>query len=609
VESKRHTRGGPDRVLRFGPFVLLPSPPVLLEGDHALHISNRSLDILMMLLQRPGQVVSKEELIAHAWPGAIVDAINLRVHIAALRKVLRDGKPPRFIVNVVGQGYVFVADVRSDDDCSPEIAQTFKGSRIHHLPAPLTPLIGRDAELTALIDVLRAHRLVTIVGAGGVGKTSLATEVAVRLREYYAHGAHFIDLSSIDDGALIADSFAVGLELAISSQPALAELTAYLRSKEVLLVVDNCEHVIEAAAKVTMEILEESPGTRVLATSREPLDTPNEWLYRLLPLECPATDADLTASSAQRYAAVRLFKQRAETSASAFALSDSNVAAISRMCRELDGNPMAIELAAARVSLLGSHQLAARLGEHFLAITNPRRTAAPRQHTLHATLDWSYARLGLAAQITLQRLAIFNSAFTEEAATAVAAHRDLGVQDVLLAVRSLASKSLLAFDTRDPPARYRLLHTTRVYALKKLSNSGEYLDVSRRHCKYVRKLLRNLETDWHSTGPGWIKEFDLALGDVRAALDWAFSSTGDPLLGVEITIASVPFASQLGLVDEFRVRAKQAWMCLEDLSNREAAVEPHLRATLTNMIPTPPNDQPESRPVPPSRFGNDVSGE
>jgi predicted ATPase/DNA-binding winged helix-turn-helix (wHTH) protein len=609
VDSKRATSGRPDRVLRFGPFMLLPSPPMLLEGEHALHVSDRALDILMMLLQRPGQVVSKEELIAHAWPGAVVDAINLRVHIAALRKVLRDGKPPRFIVNVVGQGYVFVADVHSDDECSPAIAQIFKGSRIHHLPAPLMPLIGRDAELTALIDVLRAHRLVTIVGAGGVGKTTLATEVAVRLREHYAHGAHLIDLSSLDDGALIADSFAVGLELAISSQPALAELTAYLRSKEVLLVVDNCEHVIEAAAKITMEILEESPGTRVLATSREPLGTPNEWLYRLLPLECPAPDAGLTASSAQRYAAVRLFKQRAETSASTFALSDSNVAAISRICRELDGNPMAIELAAARVSLLGSHQLAGRLGEHFLAITNPRRAAAPRQHTLHATLDWSYARLGLTAQITLQRLAIFNSPFTEEAAAAVAAYRDLGVPDVVLAVRSLASKSLLAMDTRDPPARYRLPHTTRVYALRKLSKSGEYLDVSRRHCEYVRKLLRSLETHWPLTSPGWIKEFDLAVGDVRAALDWAFSSTGDPLLGVEITIASVPFASELGLVDEFRIRAKQAWMCLERLSNREAEAEPHLRATLTSMVPTPRNDQPESRPVPPSSFGNDGLGE
>ena len=609
MESKRHTSGRPDRVLRFGPFVLLPSPPMLLEGDHALHISDRSLDILMMLLQRPGRVISKEELIAHAWPGAVVDAINLRVHIAALRKVLRDGKPPKFIVNVVGQGYVFVADVRGDDGCSPAIARTFKGSRAHHLPAPLTPLIGRDAELTALMDVLRARRLVTIVGAGGVGKTALAVDAAAKLRESYAHGAHFIDLSSIDDGTLIADSFTVGLELDISRQTAFAELTAYLRSKEVLLVVDNCEHVIEAAARVITEILEQSPGTRVLATSREPLGAPNEWLYRLLPLEFPLIDADLTASSAQRYAAVRLFKQRAETSASAFALSDSNVAAISSICRELEGNPMAIELAAARVSLLGSHQLAARLGEHFLAITNPRRAAAPRQHTLHATLEWSYARLGSAAQITLQRLAIFNSLFTEEAASAVAAHRDLGVQDVLLAVRSLASKSLLAMDTRDPPSRYRLLHTTRLYALKKLSNSGEYLDVSRRHCEYVRKLLRNLETDWRLTNPGWIKEFDLALGDVRAALDWAFSSTGDPLLGIEITIASVPFASQLGLVEEFRIRGKQAWMCLERLSNREAAIESQLRATLTNMIRTPPNDRSESIPVSPSRFGNDESGE
>jgi predicted ATPase/DNA-binding winged helix-turn-helix (wHTH) protein len=553
VVSKANKWDRPNRVLRFGPFVLLPGPRMLLEGDHALQLGDRSLDILMLLLQRAGQVVTKEELIAHAWPGGFVEAINLRVHIAALRKVLRDGKPPnRFIVNVVGQGYVFVADVRSDDECSPsEIARGPKGSGTHHLPAPLTPLIGRTAELAALIDLLRSHRLVTIVGAGGVGKTTLAVEVAVQLREYYAHGVHFIDLSSMGDAARIADSIAAALELAISSQPALAELNAYLRSKEALLVIDNCEHLIEAAAKVTVNILEGSPRTRILATSREPLGAPDEWLYRLPPLECPVTGDGMTPASAQRYAAVQLFKQRAETGASAFALSGSNVAAISRICRELDGNPMAIELAAARVSLLGAQELAAHLGEQFLAITNPRRAAAPRQHSLHATLDWSYALLGLTAQITLQRLAIFNSTFTVEAAAAVAAYRDLGMQDVVIAIKSLAVKSLLATDTSDHPTRYRLLHTTRVYALKKLSQSGDYLHVSRRHCECVRKLLRGFETDR-------VKEFGLALGDIRAALDWAFSSTGDPLLGAEITVASIPFALQSGLADELRGRVEQA---------------------------------------------------
>jgi predicted ATPase/DNA-binding winged helix-turn-helix (wHTH) protein len=588
--------GRPNRVLRFGPFVLLPSPPRLLEGDHALQISDRSLDILMLLLQRAGQVVSKEELIARAWPGAVVEAINLRVHIAALRKVLRDGKPPnRFIVNVVGQGYVFVADIRSDE-CNPsQIAHAFERPRTHHLPVPLTKPVGRTAERTALIDLLRAHRLVTIVGAGGVGKTTLAIEVAVKLREHYSHGAHFIDLSSMGDGTLISDAFAATLELALSSRPAMAELRTYLRSKNMLLVVDNCEHLIEAAAKITVEILEGSPGTRVLATSREPLGTPNERLYRLSPLECPPTDDGLTAASALRYDAVQLFKQRAETSASAFVLSDSNIAAISRICRELDGNPMAIELAAARVSLLGSHELAAHLGEQLLAITNPRRAAVPRQHTLHATLDWSYALLRTTAQITLQRLAIFNGPFTEEAASAVAAYRDLGMHDVGIAIRDLSVKSLLALDNRHSPARYRLLHTTRIYALRKLSKSGDYLDVSRRHCEYVRELLRRLETDSDPTGLGWLKEFDLALHDVRAALNWAISPTGDPLLGAEIIVASVPLASQRGLANEFRVRAEQAWRGLE----REPAVEPQLRAALTSVIPNPPNDQPEARPASP----------
>ena len=251
MTKKAYERDGLDQVLRFGPFVLLPRERILLEEGLVLRIGDRALEILMLLLQRAGQVVTKEELIAYAWPHTVVEAINLRVNIASLRRVLRDGKPPnRFIVNVVGQGYVFVAEIRNEDaNGSPEIALALKGSRKHPPPALLTRLIGRTADVGTLSTLVRSRRLVTIVGTGGVGKTVLAIEVAAELRKYYPHGVCFVDLSSIGDAALISDSLAAALELAVSRQNPIEDLIAYLREKQMLLVIDNCEHLIEAAGR------------------------------------------------------------------------------------------------------------------------------------------------------------------------------------------------------------------------------------------------------------------------------------------------------------------------------------------------------------------------
>jgi predicted ATPase/DNA-binding winged helix-turn-helix (wHTH) protein len=557
MATKAYEQDRPDQVLRFGPFVFFWSQGVLLEEGQVLPIGDRALKILMLLLQRAGQVVSKEELIGHAWPNRVVAVINLRTQIAALRRVLRDGTPPnRFIVNVVGQGYVFVAEVYAGNGHSPPgIAPIPRVSHKHHLAAPLTQLIGRTADLGTLTELVRSRRLVTIVGAGGIGKTALATEVASELRECYRHGVHFVDLASIGDAASICDSFSAALELPVAKLKPVDDLIAYLREKELLLVIDNCEHLIEATAEVTERILQGAPRTHVLATSREPLNTHSERQYRLSALEFPVSGAGMTAASAKRYSAVQVFVQRAVTGARGFELTDSNAAAISRICRQLDGNPLAIELAAARAGLLGVHELASRLGEHCFSITNGRRTAVPRHHSLRATLDWSYELLGLTAQIVLQRLAIFNGTFTAEAATSVAAHQGLSVQDVLTAVMSLALKSLITTDTSVDPPRHRLLYTTRAYALEKLSESDAYMTVSRWHCQYVQKLLRHAATSSPMTSRlEWINRFGFAIDDIRAAIDWAFSPTGDPILAAELTAASVPFAFRLGLVDEFRER-------------------------------------------------------
>jgi predicted ATPase/DNA-binding winged helix-turn-helix (wHTH) protein len=592
VTRKAYERDRPYQALRFGAFVLLPSARILLEGGQALRIGDRALEILMLLLQRAGQVVTKEELIAHAWPNTVVEAINLRVNIAALRRVLRDGKPPnRFIVNVVGQGYVFVAEIHVEDaNHSSEIALALGGSRKHHLPALLTRLIGRTADVGTLTALVQSRRLVTIVGAGGVGKTVVAIEVASALREYYKHGACFVDLSSIGDAALISDPFAAALQLAVSRQNPIEDLIAYLREKEMLLVIDNCEHLMEAAAEMVERILHGATRTHVLATSREPLSVRNEWCHRLSGLDFPLTGEGMTAALAKQYSAVQVFEQRATTSVRTFEITDSNAPAISHICRQLDGNPLAIELAAARVSLLGVHELASRLGERFFSITNGRRTAVPRHYTLRATLDWSYALLGPTAQIVLRRIAIFNGAFTAEAAATVAAHRGVCMRDALTAVTCLAVKSLATTDTSVDPTRHRLPYTTRVYALEKLSKSEDCAAASRWHCEYAQNILRHAETEWGTTSRlEWADRFSFAVDDIRASIDWAFSPAGDPILGAELTAAAVPFGFRLGLMDEFRERVEQALSCLDQVPNRQPVIATRLRAALATMSLNPPS--------------------
>src|SRR5277367_5633441 len=594
VTRKAYERDRPYRALRFGPFVLLPSERILLEGGQALRIGDRALEILMLLLQRAGQVVTKKELIAHAWPNTVVEATNLRVNIAALRRVLRDGEPPnRFIVNVVGQGYVFVAEIHAEDgNDPPKAAQALKAPHKHHLPKPLPRLIGRTADISTLAALVRTHRLVSIIGAGGIGKTVLAIEVASALREYFNHGAHFVDLSGIDNATHIADSFAASLQLAVSRQKPVEDLIAHMREKEILLVIDNCEHLIEAAAKVINIILKGVTGTHVLATSREPLNAHEEHCYQLAALDFPLAGDGMSAALAKQYSAVQFFELQAATGAGMFELTDSNAPAISQICRQLDGNPLAIELAAARVNLLGIHELATRLKDRFFSITNGRRTAAARHHTLRATLDWSYALLGPTAQIVLQRLANFNGAFTAEAAATVAAHRGLFARDVLTAVASLAAKSLVLTDTSVTPSRHRLLYTTRIYALEKLEQSDDCAAASRWHCGYVQKLLQQAETAWNKTSRvEWVDTFAFALDDIRAAIDWAFSPKGDSIVGAELTAAAVPFGFQLGLMDEFRERVEQAVSRLDQLPNRQPIIEARLHAALATMSLNPPNEQ------------------
>ena len=573
-------------VLRFGSFALYRNERLLLDGTEPMPIGSRALEILIALVDRAGQVVSKEELIAQVWPQTIVEETNLRVHIAALRRALGDGQTPnRYILNVVGRGYSFVSPVKVDVESGAQRPSVVALLPRRHFPLPLSAVLGRDEDVVKLVSLLKTRRLITILGGGGLGKTTLALATASQLSEAFSEGSYFVDLAGICDPLLISNAFVAALGLTVDNDDPITDLLAFFQDRRMLLVLDNCEHVIEAAAKIAEDILKGAAHVHILATSREPLRAEGEHQYQLAHLDVPTNLEAITASSAIGFPAIQMFVERAKSSTRVFDLTDSNAAAVSRICQRLDGNPLAIELAAARLNSLGVHELAERLDDQFFLITNGRRTAVPRHQTLRATLDWSYDLLGKPAQVTLQRLALFNAAFTVESAVAVAARRGLSSQAVSSAVMSLAVKSLIATDLTANPVRHRLLFTTRAYAFEKLSESEDFTDIFRWHCDYVAKLLRQASMNWEAMPRSeWVARYEYALEDVRAALNWAFSSNGDPALGAEMTALSVAYGYQMGLFDEFQDRVEQALGWLATLPTAQPILESRLKSAMASMF-------------------------
>ncbi len=577
--------GSQASVLRFGSFELRRGQRLLLDHGREVRLGNRAFDLLLTLVERAGQVVTKDQLIARAWPNTIVEEINLRVHIAALRRVLGESAgASRYIVNVVGRGYSFVSTVTVGDERPGPVQSAANGIRERNIPAPLTRIIGRAAELDALSELVQGHRMVTIVGPGGVGKTVVALAVASRLGGSYSDGARFVDLAAISDPTQIPHSFASVLGLSLSRGDPVSDLVAFLKRRSVLLILDNCEHVIGAAAPIAESLLKGAAGVGVIATSREPLCIEGECQYLLAALEVPPKADSMTAATAAAFSSVQLFVDRAMAVARTFSLVDSNAAVVSSICKRLDGNPLALELAAARVNLLGIHELGARLEDELFSATSGGRTAVTRHQTLRATLDWSYALLGPKPQVILQRLSLFNGSFTIESAVAIAAQGDITSEEVLRSVMSLAVKSLIATDVGENPVRHRLLFATRAYAFEKLSHSGNLAQSLRYHCNYVIKLLRRADFDWETLErPQWVASYEYAIDDIRAALNWAFSPSGDAMMGAELTAASMAFGYQLGLLSEFQERIEKALSRLATLSVRQPVIEARLNAALAGL--------------------------
>lgn len=456
--------------ISFGQFCLLPAQRLLLEGDKPIPLGSRAMEILVGLVERPGELVTKEELMARVWPNTFVDPANLTVHICALRKALRDGRDGnRYVINVPGRGYRFVMpiEVRGVTELAcPHLVPT-------NLPAEVTPLIGRDDVVAALVTELARNRIVTVAGPGGIGKTSVALAAAARLLDEHEHGVWLVDLTSISDPALVPGALAqtLGLEMSAGDPP--YRFIDALKSRRMLIVLDNCVHVVAAAAQLAAEVSKAARGVKILTTSREPLRIDGEHVYRLCPLDFPPDTESITAEAALCFPAVRLFVERAAAESNEFVLSDADAPCVAEICRAVDGIPLALEFAAARISAFGLRGLAMSLNTSLQLLTNGRRTALLKQQSLLSTFDWSYARLSKTEQNVLRRLAIFPGAFALRDATIVVSDCIRPPTETADLIAALVSKSMIMAAAGTSEPRFYLLETTRAYAFAKLAESGE----------------------------------------------------------------------------------------------------------------------------------------
>src|SRR6266853_772865 len=539
----------------FPPFRLDPVNQCLWRGEgpaeERILLAPKAFAVLRYLVEHPGRLVTHEELLEALWPKTYVQPEVLKSHIAAIRAVLGDdARKPIFIETLSRRGYRFTAPVTEDASA--------RSSRPTNLPEAVSELIGREAELGEVTALATEHRLVSLVGAGGIGKTRLGLEVARHLLPRFPDGVFVAELGPLSSPELVPTTVASVLGLTHVAGTASPERVAgAIRAKRLLLVLDNCEHVIDAAAGMAETLLRAGPSVSLLATSREPLRVAGEYIYRVPSLDVPAEDPQ-DMEDVFRYGAVRLFVSRAHAAEPRYVAEGPVLAATAAICRRLDGIPLAIELAATRIAGFGVAGVAARLDDRFRLLAGGSRTL-PRHQTMRATLDWSYELLSRSERVVLRRLGVFVGRFTLDAASAVAASVDVPASDVVDSVANLVGKSLVSADVEGAIVHYRLLETTRAYAREKLIESAELDDFARRHAEYYRDLFEHAEAELETRPTAeWLVAYRPHIDDLRAALDWAFLPSGDAGVGVALAAATVPLWTHLSLLTECRARVEQA---------------------------------------------------
>ncbi|WP_377155613.1 winged helix-turn-helix domain-containing protein [Roseateles sp. UC29_93] len=501
-----------------GPSPLLPERQLLLNGGTPSRIGGRALDLLTALVERPGEMVTKRELMARAWPSTVVDESNLKVNMAGLRRVLGEGVgDPRYIATVIGRGYRFIADVHVPGSPEP-LPKEVAPLRRHNLPTGTTRVVGRADAIAALQQDLQGSRLLSLLGPGGIGKTTVALAVAQGALPSFKDGAWLVDLAPLKDPLLVPHVVATAIGMAAHSADMPAALCDCLRDQQLLLVIDNCEHLIDAAAACVNRILAEAAGVKILVTSREPLLVKGERVRRLPGLAAPAASAQLSAAQSLAFPAIQLFVERATERLASFALSDGDAPRVAEICRRLDGLALAIEFAATRVDAFSVGGLLQQLDDRFRLLQG-RRAGPERHRTLTATLDWSYGLLSDGEAALLRAVSVFAGVFDSEGAAAVA---DLPGAEAAEGLAQLAAKSLLAADLDASGVAYRLLETTRTYCIERLRAAREEPAVRGRHARYLCATLERAGAEWAKRpADDWAAADGRSIDDLRGALAWA----------------------------------------------------------------------------------------
>ena len=526
----------------FGRFELRPASRELMTDGQPMPLGARAFDVLQTLIERRERIVTKGELLDLAWPGVVVEENNLQVQISTLRKLLG----PRAIATIPGRGYRFTAklDGVPDTDSNrrgpiPSTAEVrTPAARRTNLPIELPLLYGREEDLHALRSLMAGHRLVTVVGAGGIGKSRLAQAAAHASVEQWPDGAWMIELAGLSEPALLPSTVAGALDIKVADQAtALKELVAGVAPRTLLLVLDNCEHLLDAVAPLVEAILRAAPNVALLATSQEPLRVVDEQQFRLMPLAVPV---ETQASSAREFGAVALFEARVRAVDSRFALNDENVILTIDICRQLDGLPLAIELAAARVPTLGLRAVRDKLDARFKLLTGGSRAKLRRHQTLRAALEWSHGLLNEAERIVFRRLGVFAGGFTMELAQAVAGDASLDDWAVLDHMSALVDKSLVVAEPGEPP-RYRLLESARAFALEQLAEGGtserEMAEMLKRHAVGMLAFLRRVDdamVDGELRADQYAALVVPELDNLRAAYTWASDEKGNPKIAIAL---------------------------------------------------------------------------
>ena len=547
-------------VAAFGPFRLFPAARLLKRDDVPVELGGRALDILIALVEEAGKVVSKADLLASIWRDITVVEGVLRTHVCSLRKALGDvASGTRYITSVAGRGYCFVAPVvRSTREVTAEtvVPATSEGGKLSpSLPPRLGRMAGRDETVRKLIEQLLEHRFVTVVGAAGIGKTTVAVSLGHALLDNFGGAVRFIELGSIIDPNLVAATVASTLGIVVQTDDALPSLQAFLRDKRVLIVLDNCEHLVAAAATLSEHLFLHAPHVHLLATSREALRVEGERVHRLGPLETPSVYEGMSAEAVQTFPAVQVLLERAAAGGWFADLTDDDVPFVAQICNRLDGVALALELGASFVGECGLRGTAAMLDDRSRVLwQHGRRTAPPRQQTLHALIAWSYDRLSKWECLVLRRLSVMVGAFALDTAKAVVLDDGDPCESFPEVISGLVAKSLLSSSVEDGEVVYRMLETTRVFAFERLDESNELQQVSLRHALFFEERLAREAEGREATSHGQASD----LGNVRAALVRCFSSPSGTGAGVRLASAAAQVLLKLGLVSECHHWCRQA---------------------------------------------------